>query len=185
MTRRVFPDRPLTRAEIKLRMRAKRVSNGIPLITELEQARARIRQLEWRARQTDTGGCMQCKAPATHGLRCEYHWLTMFVHAHRMSPTRACAEMLRQIWTEQGGKCALTGIQMEIGGGGKSRTPLVASVDHKIPKAAGGTNSKENLQWVCFAVNAAKADMSQADFIALCRKVSAHEDARVVPIRKV
>ena len=46
-------------------------------------------------------------------------------------------------------------------------------------------NSKDNLQWVIFAVNAAKADMPQDDFVTICRKVVAHADNRVVRLRKV
>jgi hypothetical protein len=40
-------------------------------------------------------------------------------------------------------------------------------------------------EWVLFGVNASKLDMSEQDFIDMCRKVVAHADRRVVPIRKV
>lgn len=68
---------------------------------------------------------------------------------------------------EQEFRCALTGRKL---------TPEASSLDHKTPMARGGTNDRDNLQWLSEGVNAAKGNMSNEEFIAMCREVIAHTE---------
>lgn len=66
---------------------------------------------------------------------------------------------LASIWRKQRGLCALTGRSMD-------RT---AELDHKLPKARGGTDELDNLQWVTREANRAKRDLTDSEFLALCQ----------------
>ncbi|NBP25308.1 MAG: HNH endonuclease, partial [Proteobacteria bacterium] len=44
----------------------------------------------------------------------------------------------------------------------------------KIPKALGGTNDLENLQWVETNVNRAKNALAEDEFLSMCRAVVQH-----------
>lgn len=191
MMRRILSDRPLTRAEISARHRAnrspeereaylssQRVKKNAQYarLPAEEKARRRVRALEDEARRIERGGCKSCGKPATHGLRCEFHFFKMFVDNHRMTPKQACVDMLRDLWREQGGRCALTGEHL---------APGTAGLDHKVARVRGGTNCRSNLQWVLQRVNEFKSDQSVDELIELCRKIVAHADGRVVPLRKV
>jgi hypothetical protein len=146
--------------------------------TALQKATQKIRALEWRESQIANGLCVACAERATHGIRCEMHWLWQVAYNHGLRPHMVGARMLKEIWDSQGGLCALTGVRLVPGA-------KHASLDHKIPLSAGGTNSRENLHWVAFGVNASKADLSLDEFVAMCRAVVEHADRKVVHLRKV
>lgn len=74
---------------------------------------------------------------------------------------RANAEDLSRLWKAQRGMCALTGRRLDRS----------AQLDHKLPKAKGGSDSLENLQWLCQEANLAKRDMTDEQFVALCADV--------------
>lgn len=154
-------------------------------LSALQRERAKVQATENRLRRISNGRCESCTQPATHGIHCEHHWFKGFAYSHRMTPHLPCVQMLKDLWAEQGGLCAMTGEPLVINSGVRARSWNSASIDHKVARANGGTNSKDNLQWVIFAVNAAKADMPQDDFVTICRKVVAHADNRVVRLRKV
>lgn len=63
-------------------------------------------------------------------------------------------------------KCALTGLDM---------TPETAQLDHKTPKAKGGDDSIDNLQWILDVVNKAKGTMTNKEFFDLCNMVVSHQ----------
>jgi len=69
------------------------------------------------------------------------------------------AKMLARLWKEQRGLCALSGEKM-----GRD-----AEIDHKMPRARGGTDYIGNLQWVTPIANMAKRDLTDAEFAELCR----------------
>jgi 5-methylcytosine-specific restriction endonuclease McrA len=73
------------------------------------------------------------------------------------------AQDLAALWKRQRGRCALTGRRLD----------KTAHLDHIVPRAKGGTDNIENLRWVCDEVNLAKRDLSDQDFIQLCRDVLA------------
>ena len=76
-------------------------------------------------------------------------------------------DAIELLWHTQGGKCALTGwdMTMELGRG---TVPTNCSLD-RIDSNRG--YEVGNVQLVCRAANVAKSDLSQSDFIALCRSV--------------
>jgi len=77
-------------------------------------------------------------------------------------------DSLLAIWQAQDGKCALSGwnMTMQLGRG---IVPTNCSVDRISPD---GGYEEDNVQLVCRAVNVAKSNLSQSDFIALCRSVA-------------
>lgn len=77
------------------------------------------------------------------------------------SENRATYKELASIWKRQKGKCALTG----------RRLTREAHLDHILAKAKGGNDNASNLRWVCREVNLARREMSDADFIKLCKDV--------------
>lgn len=60
-------------------------------------------------------------------------------------------------------KCRYCGVAMEIGCGGMRE----ATVDHRVPKSAGGHNSVKNYVLCCRGCNSRKASMPYADFMAM------------------
>lgn len=59
---------------------------------------------------------------------------------------------------------------------GRELTPETASLDHRIPVAAGGTHSIANIDIVHRQVNAAKGTMSLKEFVVMCREVVNYQD---------
>lgn len=81
----------------------------------------------------------------------------------RTNPT---ALELFSLVESQGYRCSLTGDTI--------KEPSTASLDHKQPRALGGTNQIENLQWVLKEINDMKGTLTQERFIELCCKVADH-----------
>jgi len=79
----------------------------------------------------------------------------------RRSYITLTADELRELWDKQGGKCALTGRPLNKD----------AEIDHILPIARGGDNSKENSRWLCRQVNQAKHALTDDEFFILCRSV--------------
>ena len=74
---------------------------------------------------------------------------------------------LIQKWDSQNGKCALTGWDMTLILG-KGKVPTNISIDRINPKK---DYIEENIQLVCACVNVAKMEMSQDDFINMCKTI--------------
>ena len=68
------------------------------------------------------------------------------------------ARDLARLWKEQRGRCALSGDKL-----GRD-----AEIDHKTPRAKGGKDRLDNLQWVTPIANRAKRDLTDAEFLRLC-----------------
>ena len=84
-------------------------------------------------------------------------------------------DYLMYLWEKQGGKCALTGMQMTYKFyEGRVNTNL--SVD-RIDSTKG--YSKDNVQLVCMAANQMKNDLSMEEFINMCESVLALEREKV------
>lgn len=73
-------------------------------------------------------------------------------------------EYLYQLYKEQGGRCALSGVALKV----EKRAVTCLSLDQK---EAGLGYVKGNVQWVAWAVNRAKGDMSQDMFLDMCRQI--------------
>lgn len=87
-------------------------------------------------------------------------------NSDRTNPT---ALELFSLVESQGYRCSLTGDPI--------KEPSTASLDHKQPRALGGTNQVENLQWVLKEINDMKGTLTQERFIELCCKVADHHRA--------
>lgn len=73
------------------------------------------------------------------------------------------ARELASLWKKQRGRCALSGQRM-----GRD-----AETDHRLPRARGGKDSIENLQWVTRVANRAKRDLTDEEFLLLCQQCAA------------
>jgi len=82
------------------------------------------------------------------------------------------ADYMFELFNKQQGKCALSGVPLKLEVGSLT----VLSID-KIRPEKGYTIG--NVQWVAWAVNRAKGEMSQQMFLDMCKKVS--ESATTIP----
>ena len=71
---------------------------------------------------------------------------------------------LYNLYKAQNAKCALTGVEMVV----EKQSPLCLSLDKKEPKLG---YTLDNVQWVCWAANRAKGDLSMMDFLGMCECV--------------
>ena len=84
-------------------------------------------------------------------------------------------EYLLQLWADQGGLCALSGIQMTTTRG-KGRVPTNASVDRINPSKG---YVPGNVRLVCLQANTARGEWGDDQLLALCRAVVQHRDSEV------
>lgn len=74
---------------------------------------------------------------------------------------------VKELWNKQGGKCALSGLEMTyIFGNG--RTPTNISIDKKDCSKG---YVKDNIQLVCMAVNQMKSDLSYSELLIFCKSI--------------
>jgi 5-methylcytosine-specific restriction endonuclease McrA len=76
--------------------------------------------------------------------------------------------MLRSLWEEQQGKCAVTGEKLVPG--------VNASLDHIQPLSRGGTSERSNLRWVTSTVNHMKWNLTDTEFVDKCRQIAQRAD---------
>lgn len=74
-------------------------------------------------------------------------------------------EFLIELWERQKGLCALSGAKLGYVGSGWCS----ASLDRINPKWG---YVPKNVQWVCWRVNDAKADMTDDDFVNMCTAIA-------------
>lgn len=70
---------------------------------------------------------------------------------------------IRDMFYQQGGCCAYTGLPLRIGDN--------ATLDHLMPKSKGGDNSLDNLHWVDMTVNRMKDTLTETEFINLIKLI--------------
>lgn len=126
--------------------------------------------------RSSKGLCFECGRPAiptTIGSgvlgtnsrpQCEEHLFKRL--AFRATGKVSDAKMLKNMVKEQDYKCAYTGQKLVIGKN--------ASLDHIIPRSAGGANCRTNLCWCLWEVNMMKHRFSYKEFLAFCRSVVVH-----------
>lgn len=73
---------------------------------------------------------------------------------------------LTELWDKQYGRCALSGAELGYIGTGWS----AASID-RIDPSKGYVEG--NVQWTCWRANDAKANMTNEDFVSMCRAIAA------------
>lgn len=126
-------------------------------------------------RRVKSGVCVKCKRPATAGGFCFEHWVRNISSRYRLNKANGGIPMLIELWNEQKGRCAVTGVELIPG--------VNASLDHIIPVSKGGGHTKANLRWVLVSINLAKADMTDKEFVEMCRLVvRAQTDQRPVGV---
>lgn len=130
-----------------------------------EACRAGMRALTMgrRGRYAEAGCCVQCGQPRDAGSEfyCRMHILKLA--AYRWLDDASRWMDLDALLLAQGGRCAYTGEELILGKN--------ASIDHKIPRSRGGTNTIENLQWVTWTVNRVKTDLTHDEFVTMCAAI--------------
>jgi hypothetical protein len=133
--------------------KAKREFMARKRAADLEGARAYARDFHHRNRDRNLA-----TMKAYQGRR--FFWMRSF------KLKGITARDLASIWRRQRGLCALTGRKLDRS----------AQIDHKLPKARGGTDELGNLQWLCKEVNLAKRALTDEEFTALCGEVVARSE---------
>lgn len=82
------------------------------------------------------------------------------------------AEQAYALYQQQGGRCAISGLPLVLEKG----SPWVPSLDQVV---AGAGYHEHNVQWVAWAVNRAKGDLSNMDFLTMCQAIV--EGATTIP----
>jgi 5-methylcytosine-specific restriction endonuclease McrA len=109
---------------------------------------AREYQRKWRLRNAD-----RVNERLRHSVKRRLFW-GRALRLRGVSPFD-----LWKLWKSQQGKCALSGRKLDRS----------AEIDHKLPKVRGGKDTIANLQWVTREANRAKRDLTDVEFLRLCR----------------
>jgi hypothetical protein len=80
-------------------------------------------------------------------------------------PSNLDDDYLYNLFKQQGGKCRYSGARLVI----DTKHLLTLSLDKIIPVKG---YVKGNVQWVCWAVNRAKGELKEADFLDMCRLIT-------------
>lgn len=130
-------------------------SNGHPYIRRNKHGcrdckrDARQRRRQWQAKRHGT------QSPSLRMKQLE--WITPAYRSLKKRAAglpRATRQELQDLWLNQKGKCALTGLVLQC----------VPQLDHVIPVVIGGQHTVDNLQWVHPMANYAKLNRSVAEF---------------------
>lgn len=104
----------------------------------------------------ELGLCIDCgKSEARNkSLKCEMCTIKVTCRTHFGSTDRH--QELQTLLNSQNRTCPYTGIKLVLGSN--------ASLDHKVPKSAGGDNEIQNLQWVHVWINSMKGVLCEEEF---------------------
>jgi 5-methylcytosine-specific restriction endonuclease McrA len=91
-------------------------------------------------------------------------WKWKTTRLHPSIRGKISKDELKALFDKQGGKCALTGRDLDF---------WTMELDHIIPRSKGGQNALNNVQWTCEEANQAKKNLTDDDFIKLCKDVIA------------
>lgn len=120
------------------------------------------KKLDQRIKQGKCRRSSTCKAPLAGETRyCLNHWLALLKNNNHGKLKENKELSLLDIWTEQKGRCKITGIKLIPGN--------TASLDHIVPISKGGTNKRENLQFIHIALNCMKQDKTEEEFKTLLK----------------
>jgi hypothetical protein len=112
------------------------------------------------------GKCKQsrCKEQLAGATKyCLKHWCAILRNNNHGKKKAAFNVDFLEIWQDQKGRCAVTGIELIPG--------KTASLDHILSLSRGGTNGRENLQFVHIAVNCMKQDLTSEEFLELLKQL--------------
>lgn len=124
---------------------------------------SRTKRAALRTKELRTRGLCTCGHEKEIKGQCRTCWFANV--AIRATHRRANGPVLELLFEAQGRRCALTGVSLVPG--------LNASIDHKVPRAKGGSDDIGNLQWVDLKVNLMKRDMDIPEFLTACESVLA------------
>jgi len=96
---------------------------------------------------------------------CLLHYLADRARHALGRTTISNARLLQAVFERQGGICPYTGRTLTYG---------TAEIDHVLPRAKGGTDCVDNVEWVHPDVNRAKAALGRDEFLMLCLAVIEH-----------
>lgn len=121
-----------------------------------------------RARLISEGTCIHCAKNKNNGTQLcdDCNIGSIATHAGR----RDCFVELKQKLTDQKFVCPISGVRLTVG--------VNASLDHIVPRARGGSDELDNLQWVDKMTNNMKLDRTTEEFIAHCRLIVAFNAER-------
>ncbi len=109
--------------------------------------------------------CLDCKRKVHNTVdRCTTCFLKQKARKYLGNPNNW--GILKKIYDHQKGKCPYTGIKIVLG--------LNCTVDHIIPKANGGKNVANNIQFVYAPVNSMKGSLNEEEFLHLIKKIYHH-----------
>ncbi len=118
----------------------------------------------WMKKQELNGLCIFCKTKSLkHSKMCERHFLMSI--ATSTLKNRKLADELLLLFNLQNGKCYLTGRKLIFG--------LNAGIDHIIPRSKNKNliSDIRNIRWVDKKVNEIKRDLTDKEFVKLCKDV--------------
>lgn len=127
-----------------------------------------------RRKHKELGLCRDCSEPIMHSQTafCRAHYIRKMVGSNLKCPAHELAQEMDQRWTEQGGVCKYSGRILTLG--------VNASIDHIMPRVRFPeiARSPENLAWADREVNRMKGEMTDKEFIELCRIIVAVADSK-------
>lgn len=97
----------------------------------------------------------------------------------RYSDTDITLSYLKLLWDKQGGRCAISNLEMTIPPNTNRpvkhiiHRPFIASID-RIDSSKQYT--KDNIQWVCLIANYAKNEFNESDVILFCKSVALYHN---------
>lgn len=85
-------------------------------------------------------------------------------YANGRSSCTLSDDFLLNLWNKQEGRCAISGIKMST----ETNDLYVVSLDQIVP---GEGYVEDNVQFLAWAVNRAKGDLSKVDFLNMCLQI--------------
>lgn len=141
-----------------------------PAVKYSDDPEAYQREYSREYQRTDAGRNVNKKAQFTYRrtqsgtIRAKFYGAKKSITAKKRGFSLTL-DHLFDLWDQQGGKCALTGVSLGLIGTGWQ----AASID-RIDSEKG--YHADNVQWTCWRANAAKSNMPNGDFVAMCRAVA-------------
>lgn len=112
------------------------------------------------------GRCVSCGGvKSNNGYIC--HKCVFKNVAYKQLNNRSRWEELKALFEKQNGRCAVTGLEIQLGNN--------ASIDHIIPTSRGGQNDIENLRWVHITFNRIKNNMTDGEMLSWIDRIIQHK----------
>lgn len=120
---------------------------------------------ERRAKFKEHGECLRCgKQRTKDSSTCQECYLKITSKTHL--GTAKHWRVIEGIFKDQNGECPYTGKNLTLG--------VNTELDHIVPRSSGGSNEKENLQWVWSPVNKMKWTFSESEFMEVVHLIHKH-----------